>query len=329
MSHFQAERLIAALIVAAVCWSARGDDPYVFDLADLGDVTELDPAARLSVIVSTRVMPAEDDHLADDLRRDLTREEVFITVGGRGSVVLGVFESWKTEQGYGDSDGVHPDSVKLGLLKNRPDLLLVAWSSYWSRPFSGHAAYRGCMIVSLTGDSPPRVMLLSTDLASVSRRHAERVLHRSFGVDPESGELIERVRVSMWREADRPLPLGHWKRDEGNERLSVVGVTAVAERRIQLDRPAWRPRDWKMYYNGKAGDRFSEIAEFFLGPTATTETIRDANPAVSSEGTSLSADTAVWLPIPSSWIEDSLGSVVPGAIVPAEADPVGPASSES
>ena len=305
MEYFRFGGCVFGAIVLTISGAARADDPTAFELSDHGAVVEVGPNDPLhaSVRIVSRPVPAGEVG-----RDELQAEDIVLQIDGAHSFPLGRVTRERRHNGLEVPSGVRRDTVRYGLLDGRPDLLLVAWSESRYGGAGGLYAGRGCIIVSL--GSEPAVLLRSNDLVSGSMRHTTRTLHRWFGIDDETGAIIERVRIWYYREHERPTPLGRRAADEGGEAVWIVDASAVAQRRIRPYDSGWRPEEWTIRYEGKAGDLFSEISAYFLGSMGTPDAIRRLNPGVSTMPSLLSHDASVRLPIPSQWIDDSIGSEI-------------------
>lgn len=305
MRRFRFGLYVFVAIALGIGGAARADDPAAFELLDHGAVVEVGPGDPWHASLSVVSRPA----LVDDVRGDQVQvEDIVLLIDGAHSFPLGRLTRWRRDDGMEILDGVRQESVKYGVFDGRPDLLLVVWSAYGLPGAGGFYAECGCMIVSLGLE--PAVVLRSLDRVGGSIRHVDELTSRWFGIDAETGDLIERVDVRHRRVHERPTPLGRHELDEGGEAVWRIDVHAVAERRIRPEGDAWRPEGWVIRYEGKAGDTFSEISAYFLGPIGTLDTIRRMNPDFSTTAYHLSQDSPVRLPIPSQWIDDSIGSEI-------------------
>lgn len=236
-----------------------------------------------------------------------------------GSVVLGgsLEEGPSTRddgtRGTTSCEGlVAVEQVKMGWLKDSPDLFVVAWPSganLWAhRPLGSHEY----AILQLQ-EQAVHVLLrgcYSCGAHLTNRIQEEVSAYPFFQFDPEQGLLVEHLHRYYEKASHRPHELAVLRESEEGPSLYVAVIRETVVLTYSVSGGRLVPGPCHLFYHARQNNSVGEIARFYLGPFAPERAILDANPELvarkqAASGTKrvvLDAEDEVRIPIPDEWL---------------------------
>ena len=287
----------ACVMIALVSITSRAEDFSVH----IKNMAEIDSAHSLPEYKLDRVLQKSGTESADMPEKTF---DVFIRFKKFGDVRLdeageagpSTGKTWAKGMTFCSGLADLKD-VRMAWIKDSPGFFIVAWVNEPDGRGNGNAYGHSYAVLQLK-DRRARILLRGR--CSITGRLCggiqEGMLDYSrFSFNPKQNLLEECVSRSYEIPSETPHDLGHPWKDESGQELYVASINETITIKYKLVEDKLVPQTGSLVYKTQKQDTLSEIAHFYLGPSATGSKLLDANANLAKKYKDAQPGTTIWL----------------------------------
>ena len=239
------------------------------------------------------------------------QNDIRLEVKGFGKVLLGSnYVTGPDAEGKTWTDGMDEKSLRMGWLKDAPDLLLVVWLEVPNPRGNANIFWHSSVVLRA---APGSLAVLLRTRDSITRRSQDftydsNVRNSYFSYNAKTHALTQKTSryAELWSTTPHDLYIATADIDEGYR--AVIQETFVrkwiyADGQLALD-------SVELFYESQEGVTLEGIARFYLGPWARRRVILDANPDLEAQykdqhpGAYIypPPGTMIRIPVPKDWM---------------------------
>lgn len=279
----------------------------------LEEMGQTDTSRSVPAFSVIKLLNDEASRAQSTPREPLQQNDFRLDMNGFGSVPLGSnYVIGPDDKGKTWTGGMDDKSVRIGWLRDAPDLLLVVWLEVPNPRGNANIFWHSSVILRA---APGSLAVLLRTRDSITRRSQDftydsNVRNSYFSYNAKTHALTQKTSryAELWSTTPHDLYIATADVDEGFR--AVIQETFVrkwkyAGGQLALD-------SVELFYKSQEGVTLEDIARFYLGPWARRRVILDANPDLETKykdqhpGAYIypPPGTMIRIPVPEDWLRN-------------------------